>query len=897
MATPAAPLALFADAGEREQLRAAWRQEPGATAGTLALAWALRQCDPAEARSLLQGLAGAEAHPALQARALLIEGEQAWLMGQPEQAHGLVDRALALGAAEPLLRADAHYLRARLHMQATEPAEEQRALEAAHAAALEAGEPRRARVFEADMARAHCFRDNISAWQQWGQRLPVDLADLPQDVRAAVADFRGIHAGLQADYANCVQWLEQAQAAAQSTGQMRRAITVASNRAYNLAHMHLHEQALGLLQDILPQVRRLGWPVQLGGILVHTGEILRQLGQFDAAKDSVLQAFDALNSVPLGRNMANALNTLGRIELDREEPELALQAYRRLQELKEGYIGDLRVMGACGLARALLALQRPAEALQEVEAAMALARHQSNRQLEVEAQGVHAAILRQQGDPAALLSYEAALELAERLPDYEPEPALLEAAALAQAQAGQPQRAYELSLQAATLRQTKFSRENLRRLAGLRAHHQMAKAEAENSQLRALSALLQDQLSLLLRLSELGQEIATALEPERVHGMLLRQVAELLQPAGLVLYLPEPAGEPLRACLAQQEAAAWQAPTAAPAAARQAFLRQDLQAEQQAGQAPQALHMPLRVSGECLGVLSVWAGRMAWGEREHLVLRMLAAYGAVALANAQAYARLSALQQQLMQQERHAALGALVAGVAHELNTPIGNTLLVASTLLERLQALETALSGQAPLRRSELLGGLREQLEGLRVIEGGMRSATELIGSFKKVAVDRSSERRGEFHLQDLCKDCLQTLGHALRRARVQAQLAVAPGLQLDSYPGALGQVLIVLLNNALLHAFAERGHGQLWLEAEAGPQAGWLRLRLRDDGVGMPPAVQRRVFEPFFTTKYGQGGSGLGLSIAHNLVQQLLGGSIRVESQAGQGCTFVLDLPLRAP
>ena len=140
------------------------------------------------------------------------------------------------------------------------------------------------------------------------------------------------------------------------------------------------------------------------------------------------------------------------------------------------------------------------------------------------------------------------------------------------------------------------------------------------------------------------------------------------------------------------------------------------------------------------------------------------------------------------------------------------------------------------------------------------------------------------------------KALGVALRRTKLSLQLDVASGLRLDSFPGTLDQVLMILINNAMFHAFEPEAEGRIELGSRLMPN-GWVQVWVADDGKGMPPSVVARVFEPFFTTRFGQGGSGLGLSIAHNLVHGILGGRLEVTSTQGVGSRFTLVLPPRTP
>lgn len=161
---------------------------------------------------------------------------------------------------------------------------------------------------------------------------------------------------------------------------------------------------------------------------------------------------------------------------------------------------------------------------------------------------------------------------------------------------------------------------------------------------------------------------------------------------------------------------------------------------------------------------------------------------------------------------------------------------------------------------------------------------------------MDQTSSQRRRFDLHELMQEIALTMRPAIRRTAHQLHCTIPPQLELESYPGPLGQVLMNLIANALTHAFAAGVAGNIWVQA-------WLcdddcvRLVVSDDGCGIPAKQQKRVFDPFFTTKLGQGGSGLGLHIVYTLVTGLLGGRIALESYCGQGSRFTLELPLCAP
>jgi PAS domain S-box-containing protein len=259
-----------------------------------------------------------------------------------------------------------------------------------------------------------------------------------------------------------------------------------------------------------------------------------------------------------------------------------------------------------------------------------------------------------------------------------------------------------------------------------------------------------------------------------------------------------------------------------------------------------------------------------------------------------ALSQLQAAQSELIRTEKMSALGFLVAGIAHELNTPIGNSVTVASTLQDN--AVEFQSSMQKGLSRSRLDAFVSSIREGSDILMRSLQRAIELISSFKQVAVDQTSVKRRQFDLKEMVDNILLTMGPTIRKTKHAVESSIPKGISMDSYPGPLGQVLNNLINNAFLHAFEGVGQGHVMISAELAGDS-HVRLSFRDDGLGIPAQHLKRVFDPFFTTKLGRGGSGLGLNIVYNLVHDALGGEIQVESEPGQGACFTVTLPLQAP
>ena len=260
----------------------------------------------------------------------------------------------------------------------------------------------------------------------------------------------------------------------------------------------------------------------------------------------------------------------------------------------------------------------------------------------------------------------------------------------------------------------------------------------------------------------------------------------------------------------------------------------------------------------------------------------------------QANAELRQAMAQLVQSEKLAALGNLVAGIAHELNTPIGNAVMLASTLADQERSFRARMV--TGLSRSALNHFVETVRENCDILQRNLQRAAELISSFKQVAVDQASYQCRGFALDEVVREIALALKPRLRRSVATLEISIAADLRLDSFPGPLGQVLMNLIQNALVHAFDGRHAGCIRIESlPAGP--GCLGLRVSDDGNGIAPAHLRRIFDPFFTTRLGQSGSGLGLHIVYNLVTGLLGGTIEVHSIPGHGTEFLLELPLIAP
>ncbi|MFZ6749679.1 sensor histidine kinase [Undibacterium sp. Ren11W] len=254
----------------------------------------------------------------------------------------------------------------------------------------------------------------------------------------------------------------------------------------------------------------------------------------------------------------------------------------------------------------------------------------------------------------------------------------------------------------------------------------------------------------------------------------------------------------------------------------------------------------------------------------------------------------NSVQNELARVERMAALGSMVAGVAHELNTPLGNCLLVCSTLEDETRHL-VRLMNEGGMRRSDLTKYTETATESTKLLLRGLQQSARLVGDFKQVAVDQSSAQRRHFNLLVMLQELVALLASSLRKTPFILELNIPDNITLDSYPGPLGQVFTNLVNNSVAHGLDGLDSGHMRCNAEL--QDDHVLITFEDDGSGIPPDIIKRIFEPFFTTKFGQGGSGLGLSITFNIITNVLGGEIKVSSVIGQGSRFEIRIPLVAP
>ncbi|MBL0029800.1 MAG: PAS domain-containing protein [Rhodanobacteraceae bacterium] len=282
---------------------------------------------------------------------------------------------------------------------------------------------------------------------------------------------------------------------------------------------------------------------------------------------------------------------------------------------------------------------------------------------------------------------------------------------------------------------------------------------------------------------------------------------------------------------------------------------------------------------------------------EELEARVERRTEALSKANAELQAsltRIQDMQRQLVESEKMASLGALVAGVAHEINTPIGVAVTAASFLREEARKLQRA--HQDKTMTASMLAQFESQIiQGSEMILANLERGIQIVRSFKQVAVDTASEAPREIDLSEYFDEILTALHPRLRKTQHQVEVRVPEPIRISTYPVAIYQIVTNLVINSLVHAFDGIERGRITLVATF--DGDHVLIDYRDNGHGMRADVRDRIFEPFFTTKRGQGGSGLGMHIVFNLVTQLLRGTIQCESSPDQGARFVIRFPRVIP
>ncbi|MFA3792676.1 ATP-binding protein [Aliiglaciecola sp. SL4] len=255
--------------------------------------------------------------------------------------------------------------------------------------------------------------------------------------------------------------------------------------------------------------------------------------------------------------------------------------------------------------------------------------------------------------------------------------------------------------------------------------------------------------------------------------------------------------------------------------------------------------------------------------------------------------KLHQFQRQMVQNEKMASLGDMVAGVAHEVNTPIGLGVTASTMMLDRLNHIETEFEAKT-LKASTLSKFITEGQENLNIIYRNLNRAAELISSFKQVAVDQSSENNRIFSVAKLIDEILMSMRPKLKKYNHVIDIHCPTDLYIETKAGPINQIIMNLVMNSIIHGFefTDKGRIDIYIDMASENK---IRIRYLDDGKGIPEPLKKRIFDPFVTTKRGQGGSGLGMHLVYNLITQALNGSITITNEEDKGVEFIILFPVK--
>jgi len=696
-------LAFHVGDAELAALELAWQQAspPQRPAAQLALAWQLRQRDRLRALALVAELEGA-APAEWAARAHLIGAEAAFLESDLGSAKTLADQACAAfeRMQDPLGMADAHYLHARVAYALGDMTGHQLAIQAMRLCAR--AEPVRRTVADAGLARALAFSDPDTSELLW-QELSGDRPP-PEDAacQCHIEVYRGTLAGIRGDFGRAIPHQARAYAQALASGQLQFAAASAGNVGSSFNNVSDHHAALEWAELAQALARRAGLPVALGWALTLSGDTLRRLGRPAAAQELLKEAQTLLAALPHSRPYAINLLRMGDLHLSEGQPAEALRCYVDLeQRAMDLRTRDLQASALVGQARAQLDLGRPAEAA--TTAGRALDNPGTPATSRIAALQLMASLHEREPDwppPSALqaaspcLHYlQAAHELATSLSNYSVPAALLDALARAHADLGDTLRAYEFAQQANAARRATHSQAASNRALAMQVQRESLRMQAEGEQQRQRaaeqaqrSALLQQANDTLERLAAIGRDIIGQLDEQEVCAVLHRHTQALLDAHTFAVYRLQAEPRCLTRIYGREEGRTMgqrRQDLDEPSShlARCARERREILLLDAGGhitpvagtqQTLSNTFTPMLVGERLLGVLTIQSPRAeAYGERELAVLRSLGAFAAIGLANAQVLQQLQQAQARVLQQDKLASLGELVASLGQEIQTPM----------------------------------------------------------------------------------------------------------------------------------------------------------------------------------------------------------------------------------
>jgi signal transduction histidine kinase len=847
--------------------------------------------------------------PSAVGRSRLLRAEWQALAGALDQAQAELD-ALRPGegeAVDPVLQSDRCWLAQFVALSRGDAAAARALTAQALQWAEQAQDASRIDLCLALLAFDAVKADVQTAEREWRARLQRMLASSD----GAVAAFAQYQLGMMAYYLG--QPDQAALAFVKALDELTRfgmAVTAtlcANNASAAFDDLQDLDAALDWAQRGLDTARVTRLPMPLGLALWRVAERLRLLGRFDEAAACLDESRQLLQSFRDSRNFVLVLIESGELAVVLSQPT---EAQRHFEEARDRatWLGasDLLASAWQGLARVALSqglLDRAEQASQQV---LQVAQHLARPMREAEARMTLGRCKAMQGaldDALALM--RSAVETAGK--DHPAPASWWGELAECWAAVGDYAQAYEARGKGDAALRVERNEQAQARALGLQVRLQTARLQSQAEAARQRADWLEASTRTLMQLGEVGQELTSLLVESEVYEAIYRHVEALLAAEHFAVYLLERDGRQLQRVFSAQGKLRFEPAWVAvddPHAHSALCVRErrelvlDLDPHNPlarwipgAQHCQSALFAPLRSGDRALGVMSIQALQaQAFGDRELQVFRSLCAYASIAIANAQAYRMLGETQRNLARQQRLASVGGMVAGVAHEMNTPIGNAMLAASTLEQSAATMAQALARGA-VTRGHLSRFVQEVSDGGGMVLRNLERAAALVQAFKQVVQDRRTLTCAAFPLRQEVELLLAGLARKAQADGHRLDIDIPDALVVEGYREAFGDLLGHWADNAMAHGLCPERAGRLCVQAQLRDDT--VHLHLSDDGGGMEPATAERAFEPFFTTRLGSAHSGLGLAVVHSIAVDLFGGELHLKSQPGEGTTLVWTFP----
>lgn len=713
---------------------------------------------------------------------------------------------------------------------------------------------------------------------------------------------------------------------AMQTGQTYFAIVIANNTADQFKLLNQHNTALDWMERGLSLARQQNWRRSIAKCLIELADNQRSLKNYSAAQEIMSEGLALLEQIKESRTYAMALNFQANLALDNHQYGDALKAFKQLQSRAEKLNQtEVKLDALRGQAQVLSYSGNALEAIRTLIWAINIAKQQGKQAHEIDLLITLGSIYLQhpniskitlEPSDKGLHILLSAYQLALTIPDYVIRSEHYELLAKSYAQHNNFEQAYAMTQLAIKTKDGDFGQQVFSRVNALKFINEIQFAYQESEQLRQQALIeqkrvqaLQKPVQILEKLTHIGQEITTHLNQQTLFEVLNKYVHALLSVHSFSIYLVDENNEQLIRQFGMEEGCEFvpfsidvDHPTANSSKCfrEQIELAKDFKPEDMLTIVPgtlfskTSLYFPLSIGQRRLGVMSIESLEAnAYSDDEKLIFRNLCAFAAIGFDNAATFEHLKKVRDQLVLQEKMAALGSIVAGVAEELNAPIANSLLMTARLSENTNQIDAQISNQT-VAKSALQNYLNNNQDTTHHIIQSLHQAADLVMRFKQVSIDQTNNIYRQFDLKNLIEDIVATLQNQFNAKNIKLEQNIEEGILMTSFPGQVGQVFIQIIQNALTHAFKNRLSGTFTIMCKR-INLDRIQIAFCDDGCGISDEHKNVIFDSLYANKLTSNNKGLGLNISYNIVKTLLQGDIWVEGEVNLGSTFYVELPIK--